>query len=97
MPMTPPNTPITQVLGARLPGNAPTKVRALTVGDLWRLNGFRFKTDGPITQNPNLNLTVEEKTALVNAFVAHIEASGQPKGDWSYDMNYMNVCCCCTT
>ena len=97
MPMTPPNTPITQLLGTCLPNNAPQKVKDLTLGDLWRLSGFRFKTDQNLTLSPNLNLTPQEKKVLVDAWICYIERQGQPRGDWSYDLNYMNVCCCCTT
>jgi hypothetical protein len=96
---TKPSDKIAQLLGECLDAGAPAKVRNLTVADLWRVGGFRRKNDPPTSQNPNLNLSPAEKKVLADAFICYIESGNraEPKGEWTYDMNYLSVCCCCTT
>lgn len=97
---TKPDTTMADLLGKCLPDGAPQKVKNLTVGDLWRIGGFRRVTDKtPTSQNPDLALTVQEKKVLADAFVKYVHdgTGAEKQGTWTYDMNYISVCCCCTT
>ena len=97
--MQSPNTLIKDILSSTgSDAKLSPKGKTLTVGDLWRIRGFKKTGDPPHSTNGQLQLTQDDYNKIGDAFADHIRkdtTNGDP--GWSYLPDMLGACCSCCT
>lgn len=95
--MVNPNTTLKDLFKDNAYGLLMGKARELTVGDTWRLGGYKPANLPPAVEDPKLDLNTAEMNSLARAIEVHIRNNGVNEG-WQY-VGYScvacHVCCVC--